>query len=118
MPVPVPQHYQTRLVPSLATANSPEHLLLEAIGRSLLTTFEAFAARDRVELLAWEARVGGMVEGSEFTSYQVDLDHEVSDVDKARAMLDEVKQHCLITNALRAPVAIDARIRPAVRKAG
>lgn len=147
MPVPFPHHYQTWLVRTLssrarleapprpqisggpppefdgdATAWSAEQLMLSSIGLCLLTTFEALAARDRVDLLAWEARVGGMVEKSElgpqFTKFTVEIDMEVTDVDRARATLDDAQRHCLVTNALKAPVEVLAKIRPAVRKAG
>jgi organic hydroperoxide reductase OsmC/OhrA len=147
MPVPFPHHYQTWLVRTLssrarleapprplisggpppefdgdATAWSAEQLLLSSIGLCLLTTFEAFAARDRVDLLGWEARVGGTVDrgehGPQFTKFTVEIDMEVSDVDRARATLDEAQRHCLVSNALQAPVEIIAKIHPAVRKAG
>ena len=147
MPVPFPHHYQTWLVRTLssrarleapprplisaapspefdgdATAWSAEQLLLSSLGMCVLTTFEAFAARARVDLLAWEARVGGMVDRTEhglvFTKFTLDVDMEVSDVERARAVLEETNQHCLISNALRAPVEIEAKIRVPVRKAG
>jgi len=51
---------------------SPEHMLLSALGLCLLTTFEAFAARDGIDLLAWRAKTSGTVEqspeGPTFTS--------------------------------------------------
>jgi organic hydroperoxide reductase OsmC/OhrA len=148
MPVPFPHHYQTWLVRTLssrarleapprpmiaggppaeldgdATSWSSEHMLLSSIGLCLLTTFEAFAARERIDLVSYEARVGGMVDKTEtglaFTKFQVEIDMEVSDVERARATLDEAKRLCLIANALRAPVEVDAKIRPpAVRKVG
>lgn len=148
MPVPFPHHYQTWLVRTLssrarleapprpmiaggpsteldgdATSWSSEHMLLSSIGLCLLTTFEAFAARDRFEIVSYEARVGGMVDRTEtglaFTKFQVEIDMEVSDVVRARATLDEAQRHCLISNALRAPVVVDAKIRPpVVRKVG
>lgn len=147
MPVPFPHHYQTWLVRTLssrarleapprpiisggpppefdgdATAWSAEHLLLSSIGLCVLTTFEAFAARARVVVLAWEARVGGIVDRSDvglvFSRFTLEIDMEVSDVDRAREVLDESQQRCLVTNTLRAPVEIVAKIRPAVRKAG
>ena len=147
MPVPFPHHYQTWLVRTLssrarleapprpqisggpppefdgdATAWSAEQLLLSSIGLCVLTTFEAFAARDRVDLFAYEARVGGTVNKSEtgpqFTKFTVEIDMEVLDVERARATLDEAQRHCLVSNALQAPVEILANIRPAVRKAG
>jgi organic hydroperoxide reductase OsmC/OhrA len=147
MPVPFPHHYQTWLVRTLssrarleapprplisggpppefdgdATAWSAEHLLLSSIGMCVLTTFEAFAARARVDLLGWEARVGGMVDRGEtgltFTKFTVEIDMEVSDCERARAVLDETRQHCLIGNALKAPVEIAAKIHAPMRKAG
>lgn len=147
MPVPFPHHYQTWLVRTLssrarveapprpqisggpapeldgdATAWSAEQLLLSSIGLCLLTTFEAFAARDRIDLLAWEARVGGTVDrrenGPVFTQYTVEIDMEVVDVERARTTLDEAQRHCLILNGLKAPVEIVAKIRPVIRKAG
>lgn len=147
MAVPFPHHYQTWLVRTLtsrarleapprplisggpppeydgdATAWSAEHLLLSAIGMSVLTTFEAFAARAQLDLLAWEARVGGMVdrteEGLAFKKFTVDIDMEVSDTERARAVLEETRRHGLMTNALRAPVEIEARIRSRVRSVG
>jgi organic hydroperoxide reductase OsmC/OhrA len=147
MPVPFPHHYQTWLVRTLssrarleapprpiisagpppefdgdATAWSAEQLLLSSIGMSVLTTFEALAVRARVDLLAWEARVGGMVDrtqvGLTFTKFSVDIDMEVTDVERARAVLEETKQHCLITNALKTRVEIEAKIRAPMRKAG
>lgn len=147
MPVPFPHHYQTWLVRTLssrarleapprppisggpppefdgdATAWSAEHLLLSSIGMSVLTTFEALAARARLDLLAWEARVGGAVDrtetGLEFTKFTVEIDMEVGDVERARTVLDETQQHCVVSKVLRAPVEFIAKIRPAVRKAG
>jgi organic hydroperoxide reductase OsmC/OhrA len=147
MPVPFPHHHQTWLVRTLssrarleapprplisaapapefdgdATAWSAEQLLLSSIGMCILTTFEAFAARAHIHVLAWEARIGGVVDrnemGLQFTKFTVDIDMEVSDIERARAVLEETKQHCVITNALRAPVEIEAKIHAPLRKAG
>jgi len=146
MAVPFPHHYQTWLVRTLAsrarleapprpliscgpppefdgdaTSWSAEHLLLSSIGMCVLTTYEALAARARLDIKAWEARVGGMVEktdsGLVFSKFTVDLDMEVSDVERAREVLEETKRHCLVANALRVPVEIEARIA-LKRKAG
>ncbi len=142
MPVPFPHHYQTTLVRTLssrarveaaprppiaggpppefdgdATSWSPEHLLLSAIGLCLLTTFEAFAARDKVDLLAWEATARGTVAktaaGLAFTKISVEVDMEVGNVEQARATLDVAKRHCLVSNALSVPVEVVPTIRPA-----
>ena len=147
MPVPFPHVYQAHLVRTLssrarveapprsaisagpppefdgdATAWSAEQLLLSSIGMSVLTTFEALAARARVYLLAWEAHVSGIVDkretGLSFTKFTVEIDMEVSDSERAHAVLEETKQHCLIANALRAPVEIEATIHAPLREAG
>lgn len=148
MPVPFPHHYQSWLVRTLSsrarleapprpmiaggppaeldgdtTSWSAEQLMCSSVGLSLLTTFEALAARDRLDLVSWEARVGATVDrterGVELVKVSVEVDMEVGDVEQARATLEEAKQRCLIANALRVPVEVDAKIRPpAVRKAG
>jgi organic hydroperoxide reductase OsmC/OhrA len=87
----------------------------------VLTTFEAFAAREKVTVLAWQARVGGTVTRTEtglrFSKYIVEVDMEVNDVDRAREALEQTKAHCLIANALVAPVEIEATIHLPARKA-
>jgi organic hydroperoxide reductase OsmC/OhrA len=147
MPVPYPHHYQAWLVRTLssrarveapprpiiscapsaeldgdATAWSAEQLLLSAIGTSVLTTFEALAARAHVTVLAWGARVGGTVErtdaGPRFMKFVVEMDIEVNDVERARAVVEETRHHCLISNSLAVPVELEAKIHQPIRKAG
>lgn len=147
MPVPYPHHYQAWLVRTLssrarveapprpiiscapsaeldgdATAWCAEQLLLSAIGTSVLTTFEALAARAQVTVLAWGARVGGSVErtdlGPRFTKFIVEMEVEVTDVERARGVVEECRKLCLISNALVAPVELAAKIHEPIRKAG
>jgi organic hydroperoxide reductase OsmC/OhrA len=146
MPAPFPHRYQTTLVRTLgsrarveaaprapiaggpppefdgdATSWSPEHLLLSAIGLCLLTTFEAFAVRDKVDLLAWEAQVRATVaktsSGLAFTKLSVEVDMEVGNVEQAYATLEIAKRHCLVSNALSVPIEIVPTIRPAQLRA-
>jgi organic hydroperoxide reductase OsmC/OhrA len=148
MSVPFPHHYQAWLVrtlpsrarveapprPIIATGPSPEfdgdamgwspeQLLLGALGASVLQTFEAFAARNHVEILSCNARAGCAVDrderGIHFTKLTVELDLEVTDVGRARDALELTKQCCMMSRALAAPVEIDAKIRGAdERQAG
>lgn len=147
MPAPFPHRYKTSLVRTLssrarieapprsaisagpppefdgdATSWSPEHLLLASIGMCLLTTFEAVAARDRVELLAWDARVHGTVDrtpqGLRFTAFTIEVDLDVTDVERAQKTLETAKRHCLISNALNTPVEVVPTFRPVARQAG
>jgi organic hydroperoxide reductase OsmC/OhrA len=89
MPVPFPHHYSATISrtfasrgrvdapprPSLhggpasefdgdAASWSPEHLMLSSLGLCMLTTFEAFAARDEIEVLDWKATISGTVDRS------------------------------------------------------
>ncbi len=107
---------------------SPEHMILSSLGLCMLTTFEAFAARDHIELLTWNAKVTGSVErtpeGLMFTSIVLELEMDIDgNVDKVEATLEDAKQYCLVLNSLRVPVVIETQIRPrheqvAERKAG
>lgn len=91
-------------------------MLLSSLGLCMLTTFEAFAARDRIELLAWQARVSGTVEqtpeGPMFTSIVVELDIDIAgNVDCFEAALEDAKRYCLVQNALRVPVVVETTVR-------
>jgi organic hydroperoxide reductase OsmC/OhrA len=95
---------------------SPEHMLLSSLGLCMLTTFEAFAARDGIELLAWHAQVHGTVEqtpeGPTFTSIVLELDIDIAgDVDRFEDTLEDAKRYCLVQNALRVPVVVETAIR-------
>ena len=95
---------------------SPEHMLLSSLGLCMLTTFEAFAARDGIELLAWRARVHGTVEqtpeGPTFTSIVLELDIDIAGkVDQFEDTLEDAKRYCLVQNALRVPVVVETSVR-------
>lgn len=113
-----------------AHAWSPEHMLLSSLGLCMLTTFEAFAARDGIAVRAWDARAHGTVErtpeGLSFTSIVLELDMELSgNVHRVEQTLEDAKQYCLVLNSMRVPVVIETQIRtpdeaylPPHRKAG
>ncbi len=95
---------------------SPEHLMLSSLGLCMLTTFEAFAARDGIEVVTWNATVNGAVErspeGLQFTSIVLGLDMEIrGDVDNVEKTLEDSKQYCLVLNSLRVPVVVETTIR-------
>lgn len=91
-------------------------MLLSSLGLCMLTTFEAFAARDGIELLAWSARVNGTVEqtpeGPTFTSIVLELDVDIAgDVDQFEDTLEDARRYCLVQNALRVPVVVETSVR-------
>ncbi|MBA2539056.1 MAG: OsmC family protein [Deltaproteobacteria bacterium] len=98
------------------TAWSPEHLVLSSLGMCMLTTFEAFAARDGIQLLSWNAHTRGTVdrtpEGLMFTSIVLVIDMEISgNVDRIERTMEDTKQYCLVLNSLRVPVVVEAEVR-------
>lgn len=141
MPVPFPHHYSAKvcrtfasraqvLAPPRATLMggpssefdgdaaswSPEHLLLSSLGLCMLTTFEAFAARDGIEVQNWNAQLEGDVERSPegliFTSIIMTLDMELTgNVDAVEKTIEDAKQYCLVLNSLRVPVVVETNIR-------
>jgi len=95
---------------------SPEHMLLSSLGLCLLSTFEVFAARDGIELLGWRTRIHGTVEstpeGPMFTSIVVELDVDIDgNTEQFDDTLEDAKRYCLVHNALRVPVVIEAAVR-------
>jgi organic hydroperoxide reductase OsmC/OhrA len=95
---------------------SPEHMLLSSLSLCMLTTFEAFAARDGIEIVSWDAEASGTVErtpeGLMFTSIVLELDIEIAGkVEHVDATLEDAKQYCMVLNSLRVPVVVEAQIR-------
>jgi organic hydroperoxide reductase OsmC/OhrA len=91
-------------------------MMLSSLGLSLLSTFEAFAARDGIEIVTWDARIGGTVDrtpdGVMFTSIVVELDIALAgDATRVEDTLEEARQSCLVLNALRVPVVIETQLR-------
>lgn len=91
-------------------------MLLSSLGLCMLTTFEAFAARDGIDLLAWRARAHGTVEqtpeGPNFTSIVLELDIDIAgNVDQFEDTLEDAKRYCLVQNALRVPVVVETAVR-------
>lgn len=140
MPAPFPHHYRAQISrtfasrarvdapprPSLhggpssqfdgdAASWSPEQLVLSSLGVCMLTTFEAFAARDGIELLSWDATVNGTVErtpeGLMFTSIVLGIDMAIGgNVENVGKTIEDAKQYCLVLNSLRVPVVVETEI--------
>jgi organic hydroperoxide reductase OsmC/OhrA len=95
---------------------SPEHMLLSSLGLCLLTTFQAFATRDGIDIHAWNAKASGTVEptpeGVAFTSIVLEIDMVITgNVDRVEDTLEDAKQYCLVLNSLRIPVVIETQLR-------
>jgi organic hydroperoxide reductase OsmC/OhrA len=98
-------------------------MLLSSLGLCMLKTFEVFAARDGLDVLACRATVNGLVEqtpdGPNFTSIVVELDIDLAgDVAQVEGTLEDAKNYCIVHNALRVPIVVETQVRTPVTFAG
>jgi organic hydroperoxide reductase OsmC/OhrA len=95
---------------------SPEHLLLSSLSLCLMTTFEAIAAKARLEVLRYDCRAEATLErtgeGLGFTALGLHVEVEVNpeDAERAPRLLASAKKHCMVANALRLPVTLDSTV--------
>jgi organic hydroperoxide reductase OsmC/OhrA len=102
---------------------SPEELLLAATLECLWITFEAYARHDALEVRDWSGSSIAVLDkrptGPTFTSISLSVELSVAAGNEARAreLLATAEKHCIISNALRVPVRVDASVRawPATR---
>jgi len=95
---------------------SPEHLLLSSVGLCLMTTFQALADRQGLDLRRCDNVVEGTLDktpdGLRFTSIVVHADVEVAeaDIERARNLLQSAKRHCIVSGSLRTPVEVQSTV--------
>ena len=96
---------------------SPEELLVAAVLECLWTTFEAYARRDGLEVRDWSgtgiATLDRGPSGPAFNSIVLTVELAVApgEVERAQQLLTSAERHCIIANALRAPVTLEGRVR-------
>ena len=136
-PAPFPHHYTVTLADGLLVAPprdpialgpppqfggterrwSPEELLVGSVLECLWTTFDAYARREALEFSGWSGTgVAVLDKGSPvpvFTSItlSVELVVAVADEERGRRLLATAEQHCIISNALKVPVTLQATVR-------
>jgi len=102
---------------------SPEHLLLSSVALCHFTTFQAFARKARLDFAGFETAARAVLsktpEGLAFTELVLEVAVEVHADDRERTeqLLESAKRHCLVGNALRTPVRLEARVRSAIAEA-
>jgi organic hydroperoxide reductase OsmC/OhrA len=95
---------------------SPEHLLLASLCLCLRATFETLARLKHLEILGYEANARGVLDrtpsGPAFTWLVIGVELTVppSEQERARALLEKAKQHCIISNTLNVPVQLHATV--------
>jgi organic hydroperoxide reductase OsmC/OhrA len=137
-PAPFPHRYTVELAERLLTAAprtpiavgpppqfggtdqvwSPEELLVGAALECLWTTFEAYASHDKLEVAGWRGTGVGVLDkgptGPVFTSITLSVEMTVAaaDVERAQRLLETAEKRCIISNALRVAVTLQATIHP------
>jgi organic hydroperoxide reductase OsmC/OhrA len=95
---------------------SPEHLLLSSLSLCLMTTFEAIAAKARLQVVHCDCRATATLDRGEgglgFTALGLHVEVEVgpADAERVTKLLGSAKKHCLVANALRLPVTLDVTV--------
>ena len=102
---------------------SPEHLLLSAANLCLWTTVKVLARKVGLEIDSYRSLAEGILEktreGIVFTRIALDVSLRVPSarVEEARALLETAKKYCIISNSLKRPVELRARVEPLAERA-
>lgn len=95
---------------------SPEHLLLSAANLCLMTTYMVLARKAGLEIGQYRSRAEGVLdktkEGVVFTriALQVALLAPAERLDEARKLLESAKKYCIVSNSLKRPVEVEAKV--------
>lgn len=98
---------------------SPEELLVAAALECLWTTFEAYARHDHLAVHRWAGTGVAVLDRGPgvpvFTSItlRVELGVDAGDEARARRLLETAERRCIISNALRVPVTVEATVEAA-----
>ena len=97
---------------------SPEELLVGALNTCLMLTFVAMAQSKGIEFVAYESAAEGLLENvdGKYRITEVDVHPSLllksqADLEAARAIMDEVEQHCFISNSITAEVKLAPQFR-------
>jgi organic hydroperoxide reductase OsmC/OhrA len=104
---------------------NPEQLLLSALSLCLMRSFESLAAREALQVRGFRCRtegsltmthVGmGMRPGLALLTAHVEIEVAPRDVVRARELMVQAKQLCVVANALMPPVHLDLSVVDAPR---
>jgi peroxiredoxin-like protein len=98
---------------------SPEALLLSAAELCLMTTFLSVAEKAKLTVADYQSRSEGVLdrtaEGLAFTRIvqRVRLSVYADDMERARALMEKAKQHCIVSRALRVLPDLELEVVPA-----
>jgi len=95
---------------------SPEHLLLSAANLCLMTTYLAVARKSGLEVASYRSEAEGTLdktkEGLTFTRIALRVEIQVPGerIEEARKLVETAKKYCIVSNALKRPVEVEATV--------
>jgi len=97
---------------------TPEDMLVGALNACLMLTFLAFAPGKGVEIASYESSAEGLLEHvdgkyriTEVTVQPVVALKSQASLDRAREVMDKVKENCFISNSINASVKFSPQFR-------
>jgi len=97
---------------------SPEELLVGALNACLMLTFVSWAQNKGVQVVAYESKAEGLLENvdGKYRITEVSVQPSLvlkspTDVEAARAIMNEVEGNCFISNSIRAKVKLAPQFR-------
>jgi len=103
---------------------SPEELLVGALNACLMLTFVSSAQNKGIQVVVYESKAEGLLENVEgkYRITEVSVQPSLvlksqTDVETARAIMDEVERNCFISNSIRAKVRLTPQFRIGSEKA-
>ena len=99
------------------TVWSPEELLVAAALECLWTTIEAYARHDALDVRGWTGTGTAILEKGTpiptFSSITLHVELAVAhgDEERGRRLLETAEKRCIISNALKVPVVLEAIVR-------
>jgi organic hydroperoxide reductase OsmC/OhrA len=95
---------------------SPEHLLLASASLCLKATFEALARLKHMAVQGYSAAARALLdrtaEGPAFTWIRITVELTVAseDAERARALLEKSKEHCIVARSLNVPIQLEINV--------
>lgn len=97
---------------------SPETMMTAAVADCFVLTFRAIAKFSKLPWLALTCHASGTLDRvdrvTQFTAFTIKASLQVpaeTNVDQARRILARAEQGCLISNSLKAPVALEVEVQ-------
>jgi organic hydroperoxide reductase OsmC/OhrA len=97
---------------------TPEELLVSALNACLMLTFVSLAQNKGVQVVVYESKAEGLLENvdGKYRITEVSVQPSLvlksqTDVEAARAIMDEVEENCFISNSIRAKVKLAPQFR-------